>query len=185
MPARDQQQQVGELEIGSDEAGAERVTLQVVDREQRLVVDRGDRLSGHQPHHDRPDQAGAGGGGHAVKLGEADGGLLHRAGDEAVEMLDVAARGDLRHHAAVGRVVGALGEHDVGQHPALAGHDCGCRLVAARLDAEDDHGRALSDRGRRCNDPSVARSESARIPEVRCVEGARRSESVPWTCACQ
>ena len=169
MPARDQQQQIGEIEVGGDEAGAERVPLQVVDGEQRLVVDGRNRLAGHEPDHDRPNQAGAGGGGHAVKLGETDLGFLHRAGDEAVEMLDVAARGDLRHHAAVGRVVGDLGEHDVGQHPALAGHDRGRRLVAASLDAEDDHGRALAESGRRRNDPDFARPESPRIRRVRCV----------------
>ena len=141
MPARDQQQQVGKIEVLGDQPGAERVPLQVIDREQRLVMDRGDRLAGHEPDHDRADQAGAGGGGHAVQVGEADAGLLHGAGDEGVQMLDVAAGCDLRHDAAVGRVIGDLGEHEIGQHFALAGHDRGGRLVATRLDAEDDHGR--------------------------------------------
>ena len=140
MPARDQQQEVGEIEFLGDQPGAERVPLQVVDGEQRLVVDGGNRLAGHEAHHDRADQAGAGGGGHAVEIGEAHARLIHGAGDEAVEMLDVAARRDLRHDAAVGRMVGALGEHEVGQHAALPGHDRSRRLVAARLDAKDDHG---------------------------------------------
>ena len=140
MPARDQKQKIGEREVRGDQPGAERVPLQVVDGEQRLVVDGGDRLAGHEAHHDRADQAGAGGGGHAVQVGKAHARLIHGAGDEAVEMLDVAARRNLRHDAAVGRMVGALGEHEVGQHAALAGHDRGRRFVAARLDAEDDHG---------------------------------------------
>ena len=114
--------------------------LQVVDGEQRLVVDGGDHLAGHEAHHDRADQAGAGGGGHTVEVGEAHARLVHRTGDQAVEMLDVAARRNLRHDAAVGRVVGALGEHEVRQHAALPGHDRSRRLVAARLDAKDDHG---------------------------------------------
>ena len=147
MPARDQEQQVGEFERVVDQARAQRVALQVVDGEQRQVVDRGDGFAGHQAHHDRADQAGAGGGGHAVEGGEADAGVRHGTGDEAVEVVHMAARGDLRHDPAIGRVVRALGEHEVGQHAALAGYQRGCGLVATGLDAEDDHGPSLSRRG--------------------------------------
>ena len=84
MPAGDQQQQIRKREVGSDQARAQRVPLQVVDREQRLVVDGGDGLTGHEPDHDRTDQAGTRCGGHAIEVGERDPGFVHRAGDQAV-----------------------------------------------------------------------------------------------------
>ena len=53
------------------------------------------------------------------------------------------ARGDLRHHAAIGRVLVGLRQHDVGEDlaaPVVARADHrGGGLVAGRLDAEDEH----------------------------------------------
>ena len=74
--------------------------LEVVDRHQRLVVDQRDRLGGGQADDHAADQAGPGGGGDAVDVVEGLAGLGHRLGDDAVERLDMGARGDLRHHAA-------------------------------------------------------------------------------------
>ena len=54
------------------------------------------------------------------------------------------ARGDLRHHAAEGGVLGDLRQHDVGQdlaRPVAGALDHGGGgLVAGRLDAEYEHG---------------------------------------------
>ena len=47
-------------------------------------------------------------------------GLRQRLGDDAVERLDMGARGDLRHHAAERRMLGDLRQHDVGQDLAAA-----------------------------------------------------------------
>ena len=60
-----------------------------------------------------------------------------------VERLDMRARGDLRHHAAVGLMLGGLRQHDVGEDFAapvlIAAHHCGRGLVAGRLDTENEH----------------------------------------------
>ena len=66
-----------------------------------------------------------------------------RLGDDVIERLDMGAGGDFRHHAAKGRVLADLRQHDIGQNPARAGggalHHGRGGLVAGRLDAEDDH----------------------------------------------
>ena len=105
--------------------------------------DQRDRLGGGEPDDDAADQAGAGGGGDAVEVAEAHIGLDHRLGDDVVEHLDMGARGDLRHDAAKGRVLVDLRQHDVGQDLAVTvvgalDHRRG-RLVAGRLDAENEH----------------------------------------------
>ena len=64
-----------------------------------------------------------------------------------IEVADMGAGGDFRHHAAIGRVVLRLGQHEVRQDmpPAigLAPHHGGGGLVARGFDAEDQacHGR--------------------------------------------
>ena len=128
---------------GVGEPRGQRVRLEMVDRHQRLAGDQRDRLGGGQPHDHAADQAGPGGGGDAVEIGEAHARLLHRLRDDQVERLDVGARGDLRHHAAERRVLLDLRQHDVGADAAGPGHrplDHRRRgLVAGRLDAEHDH----------------------------------------------
>ena len=54
-------------------------------------------------------------------------------------MLHMGARGDLRHHPAIGRVLVDLRCHQVGQHPAVVGYHRGRGLIAAGLDSEHDH----------------------------------------------
>jgi hydroxymethylbilane synthase len=98
--------------------------------------------------------------GDPVDLGQGDAGVRQRPGDEAVDDLDVGTRGDLRHHAAVGRMLGDLAQdlvrEDVAATVAAEGHHGGGGFVAGRLDAEDAHGpkelatkRAASRGGRR------------------------------------
>ena len=69
--------------------------------------------------------------------------LDHRLRDDGVEHLDMGARRDLRHHAAIGCVLVGLRQHDVGEDLAApvraAPHDRRRGLVAGRLDAEDEH----------------------------------------------
>ena len=78
----------------------------------------------------------------ASRSGEADAGFAHGLGDDLVQALDVGARGDLRHHAAVAAVLLPLRPHHVGEDAAAAvgaaRHHGGRRLVAARLDAEHE-----------------------------------------------
>ena len=117
--------------------------FEVVDRDQRLVVDQRDGLGGGQPDDHAADQAGSGGRRNAVELAIAAAGLFHRLRDHMVQHLDMGAGGDLRHHAAEVGVFADLRQHDIGQDLAAAvggalDHRRG-GLVAGRFDAEHDH----------------------------------------------
>ena len=137
MAARDQQQQIGEVELGH-EAGGQRVRLEVVHRHQRQVVDERQRLAGEQAHHEPADQARTGGGRDAGEIAKADAGLAHRLGHEQVELLDMGAGCYLGHHAAIGGMLGELGEQGCRQHGAVGADQGHRRLVAAGLDPQDD-----------------------------------------------
>ena len=104
----------------------------------RQAVDAGDRLAGQQAHDQAADQAGAGGGGDGGEVAKADAGLAHRALDQEVELLDVGPGCYLGHDAAVGRVLGELGEDGCREDRAVAAQEGRRGLVAARLDAKDD-----------------------------------------------
>ena len=60
MPARGKQQQVGKGEIGIGKTRRKRMALKMIDRDQRLACGMGERLAGHQPHHDTANQPGPG-----------------------------------------------------------------------------------------------------------------------------
>jgi hypothetical protein len=82
----------------------------------------------------------AGGDGDGVEVGRAalrlgEGGL-----DDGQHGLDVVARGDLRHDAAVAGVDGGLRGDNVGQQAAAVGDDADGGLIAGGLDAEGEHG---------------------------------------------
>ncbi len=142
VSAGGEEQAIGERHV-IDEAGRERVRLEVVHRDQRLLLDQRDRLGGGQSDDHAADQPGAGRGRNAVELVEVAPGLPHRPADQQVEDLHMGARRDLGYHAAERRMVGDLREHDV--RPDLAApvrqplDHRGRGLVAGRLDAEDDH----------------------------------------------
>src|SRR3546814_7611070 len=70
MPARDEQQQIGEGEVGVGEARAERMALEMIDRDQRLVRGVRERLAGDQPDHHPADQPRPGGRGDRIDVGE-------------------------------------------------------------------------------------------------------------------
>jgi hypothetical protein len=142
VAAGDEEQQVGRPQA-LGQARREGVGFQMVDRHQRQVVGERDRLGRHQPDDQPADEAGTGGGRDAIEIGEAEIGLAQRLGDQAVEMGDMGAGGDLRHDTAVGRVGGVLRQHDVGEHVAgavgpAAPDDRRGGLVARRLQPQDD-----------------------------------------------
>ena len=115
----------------------------MIDRDQRLLADEGDRLGGREPHDDTADQARSCGGGDAVEAGEAYACICHRLGDHDIERLHMRARRDLRHDAAEGGVRVDLREHDVGENPPRPLRkpldDRRAGLVARRFDAEHEH----------------------------------------------
>src|SRR3546814_9535253 len=53
MAAGRKQQQIGKAKLRFDQARAERMALQMVDRDQRLSGGQAERLAGDQPHQDR------------------------------------------------------------------------------------------------------------------------------------
>jgi hypothetical protein len=111
MAAGHQQQQEGIGDVRA-QAGRDGMTLQVVDRDQRQAARQGDRLARRQPDHHPAHQARPGGGRDPVEGVETQPGLGHGAADDGVDHLDMGARGDLRHHPAIGGVVGDLAGDD-------------------------------------------------------------------------
>ena len=114
VAAGDEEQEIGKGETVG-QAGGQRVALEMIDRKQRLAGGERDRLGRGQADEDAADEAGAGGRGDRVDVGEAEARLAKRRGDDAVERLDMGARGDLGDDPAEGGMVGDLREHDVGQ----------------------------------------------------------------------
>ena len=115
------------------------VPPQMVHRHQRLAAGVGQPLGKVDPHQHRADQPRRKGHGHRVHVGHGHVGVgqgfLHRGAD----IFDVAAAGDLRHHAAVQRLLLDAGADHIGdQRPAVL-HDGGRRLVAGRFDSQNIH----------------------------------------------
>ena len=119
-----------------------------------LSAREGQPLGRHHAHHDAADQARPAGGGDGVEIVEAELGLGQRVLDQAVDALEMGARGDLRHDAAEAAVLGLLAVDDVGEDAAhglapgrrLDDGDGG--LVAARFDAQDAHACLLASAAR-------------------------------------
>jgi hypothetical protein len=74
---------------------------------------------------------------HRVELREGHPGVGHRLLDHGADVLEVMARGHLRHHAAVEGVQCGLGRHDVREDAASVFDHRRRRLVARGLDGED------------------------------------------------
>ena len=120
MAARDQQQQIGKVDL-LGEPHRQRMAFEMIDGEERLVVREGQRLGGHHAHHHAADQARPAGRGDAVEIGETEACLGQRILDQPVDALEMGARGDLRHHAAEAAMLGQLAVDDIGQDRGRAG----------------------------------------------------------------
>jgi hypothetical protein len=142
VPAGDHQGQQRGLEQAVLELGGLDVGPQVVDPEQRQVVGEREPLGRRHPDQQRADQAGPGGDGDGVDVGQAHAGLDQRLVHRGQHQLEVGPGRDLGDHAAEGRVQLRLGGHDVGaqRQPILDDADGG--LVAGGLDAQDQHALA-------------------------------------------
>ncbi len=111
--------------------------FEMVDRDIRLPGRPGDPLPGHCADQEPANEARPGRGRDRVDLAEPDTGLVERPPHQPVEMVEMRPCGDLRHDAAVGRVLVELRLHDIGADlPPLA--DDGHRgLVARGFDTEN------------------------------------------------
>ena len=152
MPARDEEQEIGKVEsVG--QARRQRMRLEMVDGDEGQPAPERDRLARDHADQQPSDQAWPGCGRDPVDLAPAKPRISKRLHDCGVQQLDMRARGDLGHHAAIARMQLELGAHHIGENAApafaVAAHQGSGRLVAARLDPEDHHRSVCS-----CHDPS-------------------------------
>ena len=109
------------------------MALQMIDRQQRLVARHRQRLGGDKADHNPPDQPRPGGRGNRVHLGERHPGIVQRGGDQRRQPLGMSARGDLRHHPAIGSVRVVLRGDPLRDDPAPVGHQRRGGFVARRF----------------------------------------------------
>ncbi len=119
MPARGEQQQIGEVQIVC-QARCQRMRLEMVDGQDRLAETQGDGLARGQSHQDPADQARASSCGHSIEIGQADPRLFHRLADQPIEDIDMGAGGDFGNDAAKRTMLGDLRADPVRQDPAGA-----------------------------------------------------------------
>ena len=120
------------LELGGEDMGR-----QVADTDHRQLARPGDRLPEIDAHQQAANQARASGHGDTVDLLPACGRVLQCPLDHRDQCLQMRARGDLRHHASVGRVQGILGANDIGEQPRTAGDDRRGGFITGGLDRQD------------------------------------------------
>ena len=143
MAARDQQQQIGEGEVGIDESRRQPMAFEMVDRDQRLVRGVRERLAGHQSDHHSADQAGPGGRCNGIDFGERHAGIGEHAGDDRCQPVDMRARRDFGNDPTERTVLGLLPGDAVRQDAPIASDERRCGFVAARFKAKDErHNRA-------------------------------------------
>ena len=118
--------------------------FQVVDGDEGKSARNGQGLGRHHPDHDTADQPGPAGRRNTVQRAQLNIGLVQCLANDAVEIIEMGARGDLRHDAAIGPVFVELAEHDVRQNGAVVGDNRGGGLVAAGFDTQDNHGRHIA-----------------------------------------
>ncbi len=133
MAARDQQQQERKLDTGI-EPRRERVALEVIDREERTAERQRDGLAHRHADQHAADETGAGGRGDGVDILGREPCLFQRLADQPVELGQMAARGDLRHHPAERPVLLQLRQHELDDPLALLVHDRDRGLIATGFD---------------------------------------------------
>ncbi|CAH0200341.1 hypothetical protein SRABI128_01723 [Microbacterium sp. Bi128] len=139
VPAAHQQRDGRVLQlprVGVEDVGRD-VPDEVVHRVQRLVEGDREPFRGAHADHERPGESGAARHGHRVDVGQGHAGFGERRVDRGLQRLQVRARGDLGHDAAVtGVLVHARGDGVAEELPAADDPDTG--LVAAGLDAQHE-----------------------------------------------
>ena len=98
------------------------MAFEMIDRDQRLAGRQRQALAGEQRDHHAADQAGAGGRGDGVDVGDGLAGLVQHLPDEVGQDLDMGAGGDLRDHAAERPVRLILADDGLRQDLPVARH---------------------------------------------------------------
>ncbi len=138
MPARDEQQQIGKFQIRVGQTRAERMAFEVIDRDQRLARRMRQRLAGDEPDHHPADQPRPRRRRDRIDIGQRNASIGQRRRDQRAQHLDMRARGDFGHHAAIRPVRRLLPRKPVRQDTAIRGDEGGGGFVAARFKAEDE-----------------------------------------------
>ena len=112
------------------------MAFQVVDGDQRLLQGKRQRLGITDTHQQRSRQSGPLSHGQRVDRLVGLAGLRQRLAHHGHNRPQMLARGQLRHHAAIGLVGRNLREHDVGDNLLADAHHGGRGLVTGALDAE-------------------------------------------------
>ena len=118
------------------------MALDVVDRNERHIERQCSRLGKIHADEQRADKAGRIGHGDGVQLAARQAGVLQRLLGKTVDGLNMLARGDLRHNAAVFAVQRHLRGDAVRQDASSVLHNGDGGLVAGGLNGKDPHDRA-------------------------------------------
>ena len=115
------------------------MAFEMIDRDQRLARGVRQRLAGDQPDHHPPISPGPAVAAIASTSASVTPASASAARDQRLQHLDMRARRDLRHDAAIGRVRRFLPGQPVRQDAPVAGDQRRRGLVAGGFEAEDQH----------------------------------------------
>ena len=136
--ARREQQQVGKAQACIGQPRRQRMTFQVIDRDQRLFARHRQRLCGNEADHDPADQARTGSGGNGIDISQPHAGIGQRFRDQGSQPLDMRARRDLGNDPAIGPVRIVLRGDPLGKDRPVGAHQRGRGFVAGRFNAENN-----------------------------------------------
>ena len=137
VPAAREQAEERRLDgVGLEEERCD-VAVQMVDRDERQTARPGERLRSREPDKQRADQARPPSDCDTTDVVEAHSALRERLPDDGHDELEMPPRGDLRDDASVARVQVGLRGDDVREDAPVLGDERGRRLVARRLEPED------------------------------------------------
>ena len=136
MAAGDQQGDEGEGRRLFFQHGRQQVALHVVHADRRDAPGEGQGLGAGGAHQQGADQTGTGGVGDGLDLRNLGARLAQHLADQWQHALDVVARGQLRHHAAVDAMQVDLAEQGIGQQAALTVVEGDTGFVAGGFQAQ-------------------------------------------------
>ncbi len=137
VPAGDEQQEIGEIEIGIDQPRRERVAFEMVDGDQRLAGGKREALAGKQRDHHSADQPRAGGRRHGVDVMDRNPGVIENLADQRRQNRHVRPRRNLGNHAAVRLMRLGLADDRLSEDLPVAGDQRRRAVVARGFEAED------------------------------------------------
>ncbi len=121
--------------LAAPEEDGEQVANEVVDADERLARRPGEPLRRLHADEQRADETGTVGDGDAIDVGKLRARAVEGSPCDLRRVGHVVARGELRDDAAVWRVHGDLGVHEVREDAPVRLDEGRARLVAGRLDA--------------------------------------------------